>query len=188
MGPADDDKLASVHPSHSTVAPISAQSLSEEEEVVGFQPICLVGMLLVVLLGIVMWLVVRIPEPAAAETGHRLQGPIQLRDDTQTLPADSWRALPVQAPHAGTLKVSLEVTSGNPVEIFLTDDSGIAALKDRKFSSIKSEPQFYAETTKSYRRAGLVREGTYYFVIRDPSLGVFSAHSSDIALNIRLEP
>jgi hypothetical protein len=180
MGPADDD---------SSVDPPARHP--DDEELEPFRLIYLVGMLVVLLLGLACWSLVRIPEqrePADAISVGRLLEPIQLRKDVQTLAADSWRALPVHVMRPAVLKVILEVKSGNPVDVFLTDDSGIAALKERKFSGVKSEPEFHAENVKNYRRTGLIREGAYYLVIRDPSLGVFSAHSSDIVVNIRLEP
>ncbi|MFB3915308.1 MAG: hypothetical protein ACE14M_01155 [Terriglobales bacterium] len=191
MGPADDDKLASVRNPHSSDVDLVAAKNRGDDELEPFRPVHVVGMLIVLLLGSACWFLVRIPEPtgpADAISVGRLLEPIQLRKDVQTLAADSWRALPVHTSRPAMLKVMLEVKSGNPVDVFLTDDSGIAALKERKFSGVRSEPQFRAESVKNYRRAGFIRQGAYYVVIRDPSLGVFSARSSDIAVNIRLEP
>jgi hypothetical protein len=33
-----------------------------------------------------------------------------------------------------------------------------------------------------------MREGTYYLVVRDPTLGILSERASDVALNISLNP
>ena len=43
-------------------------------------------------------------------------------------------------------------------------------------------------STLLYKRSGLLGEGVYYLVLRDASLGILSASSSDIKVSARLEP
>src|SRR5882762_394619 len=55
--------------------------------------------------------------------------PITLTDETQNLRANSWRAIPIQPPHRGSLDVTLDVVRGNPLDVLLVDSSQMDVLK-----------------------------------------------------------
>jgi hypothetical protein len=47
---------------------------------------------------------------------------------------------------------------------------------------------FTAEKMKSFKRSADLGSGDYYLVVRDSSLGVFSAQSSDVKIIVQLKP
>ncbi len=115
-----------------------------------------------------------------AQTVH---APIQLNDGIENLPAHSAHAIGFRTPYDGTVTVSLEVTRGNPIQVFLTDEADLSGF-DRPGWLGPSQ----AGSNKSYKRAGRLRSGAYYLVVRDLSLGILFSSSSDVAVRVRLEP
>jgi hypothetical protein len=47
---------------------------------------------------------------------------------------------------------------------------------------------FTASKTTTYKRSGRLMQGNYYLVLRDTSLGVSSARSSDVTVKVELNP
>ncbi|MGH9564202.1 MAG: hypothetical protein ACRD3S_22345, partial [Terracidiphilus sp.] len=115
-----------------------------------------------------------------------VRAPLQLDNEVQNLPAASWKSIPLNLTYPGTLVVSVTVVQGNPVDVFLTDGTGIAALQaNQRVGSING---FEATKTRDYRRSGQLGRGVYYLILRDTSLGILSAHASDISVNATLNP
>lgn len=112
--------------------------------------------------------------------------PMDLGGKVVSVPAHSWYTLTFQVPYDGTLTISAAVQSGNPMMMYLTTHDGYQALE----ISGRNTPwnDFAAEHTLNFQHTGQVQRGTYYFVMRDNSLGILSRPSSDVAVKLHIEP
>jgi hypothetical protein len=111
--------------------------------------------------------------------------PIDLTDEIENVPIDSWSAVPIQVPYNGFLTISARVRRGNAMTMMLTDSKGIQKLKTHKWGSYLGE--FYASKTVAFEHTGRVHQGTYYFVIRDKHNGAVLPFSSDVSVKARIE-
>lgn len=146
--------------------------------------------LLLVLLGLVWWLL-RL-NFASKQMGDvfraAVRAPVTLTDSIENLPAHSWKAVALNLPYGGTAEVSLQVVRGNPIDVFLTTTDQLDAMKQGQWNNVRAFADFNAVKTTTYRRTGQLGQGGYYLVMRDPSLGVLSASSSDISVKVQLSP
>jgi hypothetical protein len=78
--------------------------------------------------------------------------------------------------------------NGNPIDIFLTPADQMAATKNRDWGSVKTYGDFNATKTKDYHRTAQLGPGSYCLVFRDTSLGILSAHATDISVKSILTP
>lgn len=115
-----------------------------------------------------------------------LKQPMELRDAIENLPASSWKGIPLPITYDGTLNVELEVVRGNSIDVYVLDSEDIDAFKAGE--RFHHYPAFEATKTKTYKRAGRLKSGGYILVLRDASLGILSASSSDIKVSARLAP
>jgi hypothetical protein len=113
---------------------------------------------------------------------------IELKNEVQNLPAASWRAVALSLPYSGTISVDLTVERGNPLDVFLTTPDQLDNLRTGQRNQVRVYSDFTASKAKIYKRSGQLRQGNYYLVLRDTSLGVLSASSSDIAVKALLNP
>jgi hypothetical protein len=69
-------------------------------------------------------------------------------------------------PITSPLRLTVQVTRGNPVEMFLTDSNKVEKLKtgDRRATYCGA---FYAVKTTTFQHTERLTQGTYFFVIRD---------------------
>jgi len=115
--------------------------------------------------------------------------PITLRDETQNLPAAHYRSISVQPPYNGNLDVTLDVVRGNPLDVFLVDSSQMDIMKrTNDWGPIQGNLDFSATKTTTYHRTARVNQGTYFLVLRDTSLGIFSSSSTDVSVKAVLNP
>jgi hypothetical protein len=114
--------------------------------------------------------------------------PVTLTDEVENLPAHSFKALALNLPYGGTVEVNLQVDRGNSVDVFLTSPDQLDAMKKEDWSNVRTFNDFNALKTTTYRRTSRLPQAGYYLVIRDTSLGVLSAPSSDISVKITLNP
>lgn len=114
---------------------------------------------------------------------------ITLRDETTNLPANSWRSISAELPYNGSLDVTLRVIHGNPLDVFLVTSSEMEAMKGTDdWRPYEGSAEFRAVKTVTYHRTAPLNQGTYFLVLRDPSLGVFSQSASDVSVKIVLNP
>lgn len=113
--------------------------------------------------------------------------PVDLKNEVENLPANSWKAAPIQVPYGGLVTVSMQVQRGNPVELVVTDNKNVEELKSgsRQLSYFGG---FYAVKAMTFQHSDRLNQGTYFVVMRDSSLGILSASTSDISLKVRVEP
>jgi hypothetical protein len=113
--------------------------------------------------------------------------PIDLTNEVESVHAHSWRAVTIQVPYDGSLTITAQVQRGNPIQIFLVDNAGMDKLKsgDRTAYYVGG---FFAPQASTFQHTGRLNRGTYYLVLRDWSLGILSATSSDVAVKARIEP
>ena len=112
--------------------------------------------------------------------------PITLVNQVEKLPASSWKGISLTLPYTGTLNLSVKIVSGNPVDIYLIKDSEVEKFKKSK--EFQHYPGFQATKTKTYKRSVVVKEGVYYIIIRDTSLGLLSSSSTDFKITAELKP
>jgi hypothetical protein len=117
-----------------------------------------------------------------------VHAPITVIDEVENVPASAMKGIAINLPYGGAIDVTVAVVSGNPVDIFLTDASQAETVRKQEWSSVRAYPDFNATKTKSYRRVGQLRQGGYYLVLRDTSLGILSSSASDISVKVRLNP
>jgi hypothetical protein len=117
-----------------------------------------------------------------------VHAPVTLTDEVENLPASSWKAVGLNVPYSGTIEVNLAVVRGNPVDVFLTTPDQLDTMKKEDWTNVKVYGDFNATKTKTYRRTGQLSQGSYYFVMRDMSLGILSSSASDISVKVQLNP
>lgn len=113
---------------------------------------------------------------------------LTITDETENVPAASWKALNYNFPSGGKLDITVRVVNGNPIDIFLTPADQMDAMKKREWGSVKTYNDFNATKTREYHRTAQLGPGSYYLVLRDTSLGVLSAHASDVSVKTILTP
>jgi hypothetical protein len=113
---------------------------------------------------------------------------VTLKDEVENLPASSMKAIPFTIPNDSQVEIGLEVVRGNPVNVFLADINQRDAIEKQDWKNVQAFRDFEALKTKTYKRTSMLPGGTYYLVLRDPTLGILSATASDIAIKIRINP
>lgn len=146
--------------------------------------------LFLVLLGLVWWLLrLNFGSKQMSDTFRTaVRAPVTLTDSIENLPVNSWKAIALRLPYAGTAEVSLQVVRGNPIDVFLTTTDQLDAMKQGQWNNVRAFADFNAVKTTAYRRMGQLGQGSYYLVMRDRSLGILSAASSDISVKVQLNP
>ncbi len=114
--------------------------------------------------------------------------PQTITDEVENVPAASWKALNYNFPSGGKLDITVRVVNGNPIDVFLTPADQMDAMKKREWGNVKTYNDFNATKTKEYHRTAQMGPGSYYLVLRDTSLGVLSAHASDVSVKTILTP
>ncbi len=145
--------------------------------------------ILVVILLATVWFVVK--WTAGEKAANRIvatvtHSPVSLRDETENIPASSWKALPLNLPYTGTLAISLTVVQGNPMDVFVMDEANLAKFKAK--GNFQHASSFAATQTKSYNRSARLNQGVYYLILTDKTLGILSASASDVKVTARLSP
>ncbi len=112
--------------------------------------------------------------------------PITLTDEVENISAASWKALPLGFTYSGTLSLTVDVVRGNPVDIYVISSDDLEKMKKKQ--QFNHFTNFMATKTKTYKRSARLGEGNYYLVLRDDTLGILSAASSDVKVVARLEP
>jgi hypothetical protein len=84
--------------------------------------------------------------------------------------------------------ITVSVVNGNPIDIYLTSADQLDAMKKGEWRNVKIYSNFNATKTRTYHRTEQIGPGNYYFVLRDTSLGVLSAHASDVSVKTILTP
>lgn len=110
---------------------------------------------------------------------------ITILEAIENLKIGSYKALALNLPSDGTLKVTVDVLHGNPVDVTVIPGSELENFKAQK--EVKNIALFTAEKKKSYKRSADLNNGKYYLIIRDNSLGVFSVQQSEIKITAQLE-
>lgn len=118
-----------------------------------------------------------------------VHSPVAYANTTQNVAAHSWRSIVFEAPYAGTLDITAQVVHGNPVDVYLVDESLMEVMKRTpNWRAIQGNTNFSAVKTTTYHRTAPVKQGRYYLVLRDTSLGIFSASATDVDLKMNLNP
>jgi hypothetical protein len=113
--------------------------------------------------------------------------PVIILERVEELKIGTYTALPLNVPSGGTLSVTIDVIHGNPIDINVIPRSDLENFKvQKKFNNVSD---FMATKIKSYKRSANVENGEdYYLVLRDSSLGIFTAQRSEIKIIVQLEP
>ncbi len=126
-----------------------------------------------------------------ARTGQSvnlLHQSLTITDEIENVPATSWKALNYNFPSGGKLDITANVVNGNPIDIFLIPADQLDALKRSEWRSVKTYGDFNATKTKTYHRTAQLGPGSYCLVLRDTSLGILSAHATDVSVKTILTP
>src|SRR5258708_9743188 len=146
----------------------------------------IIGLLILLFLG---WVFIQQNagnKPSSTVIKEVMRMPTDVKDEAFGVPAASWKGISIQVPYDGVLTISVEVSRGNPMQMFLTDNAGLERLKSTKQASYIGS--FYSAKGTSLQHSERVRQGLYYFVVRDNSLGILSSSSSDVSLKARIAP
>jgi hypothetical protein len=114
--------------------------------------------------------------------------PQTITDEVENVPAASWKVLNYNFPSGGKLDITVRVVNGNPIDIYLTPADQVDAMKRREWGSVKTYGDFNANKTREYHRTAQLGAGSYCLVLRDTSLGILSAHASDVSVKTILTP
>jgi hypothetical protein len=117
-----------------------------------------------------------------------VHAPSTVMDEVENLPAHSMKGIALNVPYDCSVGISLEVAHGNPIDVFLIDASQLDAAQKSEGRNVKTFADFNATKTTSYRRTARLNAGSYYIMMRDRSLGIFSSSASDVSLKIQLNP
>ena len=124
-----------------------------------------------------------------ATTGRNVSHtPITITDEVQNVPANSWKGMNYICPTGGKLDITVNVLNGNPIDILMTNADQLDTMKKGEWQNVKVYSDFNATKTRTYHRTQSVGPGNYYFVLRDTSLGVLSAHATDVSVKTILTP
>lgn len=115
-------------------------------------------------------------------------GPIQLMDEVQTVPANTWEAIPFTLPYSGSVAINVDVQHGNPMDVLVLAPDQLAKLKADDGEKALEYSDFDAQQTQAYERSSSLRQGSYYLILRDTTLGALAAKASDVAVKIQLKP
>jgi hypothetical protein len=117
-----------------------------------------------------------------------IHAPIQLTDEVENLPANSFKVIPFNLPYTGSVTVNANLAHGNPIDIFVVKDDQLSVLQSQNWQKVVVYTDFDAQKTQTYERTARLEQGNYYLVLRDTSLGILSARASDISIKIALAP
>ena len=116
------------------------------------------------------------------------RAPITLKDEVENVSSNSWKVVGLDLPYSGAVDVSLEVVQGNPVDVFVVPSDQLDTMKKGDWSNVKVYSDFNATKTKTFKRTGLLGQGSYYLVMRDTSPGIPSSRAYDISVKVKLSP
>jgi hypothetical protein len=116
------------------------------------------------------------------------RAPITMKDEVESVSANSWKVVGLDLPYSGAVDVSLEVAQGNPVDVFVVPSDQLDTMKKGDWSNVKVYSDFNATNIKTFKRTGQLGQGSYYLVIRDTSPAIPSSHASDISVKVKLSP
>jgi hypothetical protein len=125
---------------------------------------------------------------STGQSVNLLHQSLTITDEVENVPAASWKALNYNFPSGGKLDITVRVVNGNPIDVFLTPADQMDAMNKREWRSVKTYGDFNATKTREYHRTAQLGPGNYCLVLRDTSLGVLSAHASDVAVKTILTP
>jgi hypothetical protein len=125
---------------------------------------------------------------STGQSVNLLHQSLTVTDEVENVPSASWKALNYNFPSGGKLDITIRVVNGNPIDIFLTPADQMEAMKNREWRSVKTFGAFNATKTREYHRTAQLGPGSYCLVLRDTSLGVLSAHASDVSVKTILTP
>ncbi|MCC6665006.1 MAG: hypothetical protein IT375_14740 [Polyangiaceae bacterium] len=121
-----------------------------------------------------------------------VKAPIDLKDETLSVPAANLRGVPITLPYSGTVTLEVDVVKGKHVTVNMvdaTDWNEIANAKSKLFGGkFHHYPAFEGTESASLRRKGHLAEGSYYVVLENPTLGILVPSSFDVRVKARLEP
>lgn len=117
-----------------------------------------------------------------------LHARITLKDEVENVSANSWKVVGLDLPYSGAVDVNLQVVQGNPVDVFVVPSDQLDTMKREDWNNVKVYSDFNATKTKTFRRTGLLGQGSYYLVMRDTSLGIPVSRTSDISVKVQLSP
>jgi hypothetical protein len=124
--------------------------------------------------------------PQTATIATVLHAPIQLKDEIENVPAHSYRAIEFDVPYTGSVNIGVNVVHGNPMDVFVIAPDQLPSLQALKWNDVHPYSNFTAMKTQAYDRTAQLPQGTYYLVLRDLTLGIFSKSASDVSLKMRL--
>lgn len=111
--------------------------------------------------------------------------PERLADIVENLPANSWKAVPLNVPRDGVLNLEVGVDRGNPVNVFVTTADDLQRMQGDDVTTVRRHPGFAATMTKQFRGEAQLTAGNYYLVLQDPSMVASSASAVSIEANLR---
>jgi hypothetical protein len=114
--------------------------------------------------------------------------PITLTDEVENLTASSLKAVRLDVPYDGLVAADIRILRGNPIDIYLVAADQADLINKADWKNVRVNSDFNAAKTTTFRRSGRVSKGTYYLILRDTSLGILSAHTTDIDVKIHLNP
>ncbi len=114
------------------------------------------------------------------------RSPMTLLNQIENIPANSWKAIGVTLPYNGSLQIEITVQKGNEQEVRLIPVSEIENYKSN--GTYSQFDNFMSESSTTYIRNGNLNAGQYYLVLKDKTLGILSASSSDIKVFAKLNP
>ena len=115
--------------------------------------------------------------------------PITLTKVKESLPPNSWTAVPVRLPYAGTLRLNVDVERGNPVNVFLITGDELRAFQADDEDMPRVDQGFQGVNTKTFRQEGLLASGEYYVLVQEPTArALASSTGSDVAVQVQLRP
>ncbi len=117
--------------------------------------------ILLIVLGVAVWFFISRMAGTKAATDlvkSVAHAPMTLRDSVENLQASSWKGVPVKLPYSGTLSVSVQVVSGNKIEVFMADEANLEKFKhdDKNFRVLMQ-----AAKTQDFKQSARLSAGVY---------------------------
>ena len=124
----------------------------------------------------------------ASQSANLSHQPLTITDEIENVPAGSRKGLNYNFPLGGKLDITVNVANGNPIDIFLTNADQLDVMNKGDWRNVKAYSNFNATKARTYHRSEFVGPGNYCLVLRDTTLGVLSAHASDVSVKTVLTP
>jgi hypothetical protein len=115
--------------------------------------------------------------------------PVELTNQTVSVPAKSYRALPITLPYGGEVSFEVTVTKGKHVDVYVVDASDWPPSKSKLLvGDFPNYPALRGTRVARSNLSGRLSAGSYMIVVFNPTYGLLVDSSFDVDVRADLRP